>query len=61
MLREKMVAVRDVGVARKGDTDALSFDALFIDRNNDPDLVAKSAAGRIGTHSFGRSDRSNVV
>lgn len=56
-LRDKMIAVCDARIARKGEGVGLSFYAFFANRNDDPELLMKAATSWIKTHQFDHFER----
>jgi Family of unknown function (DUF6500) len=51
-LREKIIAVCDDKIAKKGPSVGLSFYAFFANKNDDPDLLMQAATWWIKEHQL---------
>ncbi len=60
-LREKMVAVCDAKIAKKGPTVGLSFYAFFANKNTDPELLMEAAEWWIRTHQLDHFEKAAKI
>ena len=57
-IREKMIAVCDEKIAKKGDTVGLSFYAFFKNKNDTPILLMEVAKWWIQTHELDHFEKA---
>lgn len=57
-LRDKMIAVCDAKIARKGEGVGLSFYAFFANRNDDPPLLMEAATWWIEKHRLDHFEKA---
>ncbi len=57
-LRDKVVAVCDDKIAKKGETVGLSFYAFFANKNDDPELLMEAAEWWIKTHALDHFEKA---
>jgi hypothetical protein len=58
ILRDKVIAVCDAKIAKKGDTVGLSFYAFFANKNDDPALLMEAARWWIETHQLDHFEKA---
>ncbi|MEP4194194.1 MAG: DUF6500 family protein [Aliishimia sp.] len=51
-MRQKIIAVCEQKIAKKGDSVGLSFYAFFANKNDDPELLMEAAEWWIKTHQL---------
>jgi len=51
-LRQKVIAICDEKIAKKGEVVGLSFYAFFSNKNDDPELLMEAAEWWIKTHEL---------
>ncbi|SOE17943.1 hypothetical protein SAMN05877838_2851 [Hoeflea halophila] len=52
LLRQKVIGICDVRIARRGDGAGLSFYASFANRNDDPELLMEATTWWIRTYKL---------
>ncbi|TCT37649.1 DUF6500 family protein [Martelella mediterranea] len=57
-LREKIIAVCEEKIARKGEAVGLSFYAFFANKNDDPELLMEAAEWWIKTHKLDHFEKA---
>ena len=57
-LREKVIAVCNEKIAKKGETVGLSFYAFFANKNDDPELLMEAAEWWIKTHELDHFEKA---
>lgn len=60
-LREKMVAVCDEKIAKKGPDVGLSFYAFFANKNDDPELLMEAAEWWIREHELDHFEKATKI
>ena len=58
ILREKVIAVCNEKIAKKGETVGLSFYAFFANKNDDPELLMEAAEWWIKTHELDHFEKA---
>ena len=57
-LQQKMIAVCDDKISKKGNNVGLSFYAFFANKNNDPELLMEAAKWWIETHRLDHFEKA---
>ena len=60
-LREKVIAVCDEKIAKKGPNVGLSFYAFFANKNDDPELLMEAAEWWIGEHELDHFEKATKI
>lgn len=57
-LKQKIIAVCDEKIAKKGTNVGLSFYAFFANKNDDPELLMEAASWWIKTHKLNHFEKA---
>lgn len=60
-LRQKITAVCDAKIEKKGDAVGLSFYAFFANKNDDPALLMEAATWWISTHQLDHFEKASKI